>query len=58
MILRIFMAIVFASTTLAATPALLAIVSSEAAAVKCRMINIGTPEKPRYVKDPACGSGR
>jgi len=23
----------------------------------CRQINIGTPENPRFVKDPACGSG-
>ncbi|WP_157961729.1 hypothetical protein [Acuticoccus kandeliae] len=24
----------------------------------CPMINIGTPSKPRLVKDPACSSGR
>jgi len=23
----------------------------------CRQINIGTPENPRFVRDPACGSG-
>lgn len=28
------------------------------AAGRCPQINIGTPERPRYVKDPACGSGR
>lgn len=24
---------------------------------RCRQINIGTPQNPRYVRDPACGSG-
>lgn len=23
----------------------------------CRQINIGTPDNPRFIKDPACGSG-
>ncbi|MCF3933633.1 hypothetical protein L1787_09435 [Acuticoccus sp. M5D2P5] len=31
---------------------------AEELARTCPMINIGTPSKPRLVKDPACSSGR
>lgn len=54
---RLAAALVLCVATLIASFGALVIASSEAEA-QCRMINIGTPEKPRLVKDPACGSGR
>ena len=27
-------------------------------AKRCKPINIGTPDRPRWVQDPGCGSGR
>lgn len=58
MILRTLFAIALAGATLAAATAVVATVSTDAEAVQCRMINIGTPDKPRWVKDPGCSSGR
>ena len=31
--------------------------TTDVTARKCAMINIGTPERPRLVKDPACSTG-
>ncbi|XWN31994.1 MAG: hypothetical protein ROR55_02440 [Devosia sp.] len=42
-----------ATPTLAAPGA-----SGEQIARSCPLINIGTPDRPRMVKDPACQSGR
>lgn len=51
-------AIVAATVAAAAGFGTVVAVSSDAEAAPCRMINIGTPSKPRYVKDPGCSSGR
>jgi hypothetical protein len=52
------LAAIFATAVVSASFGALVAASSDAEAAPCRMINIGTPSKPRYVKDPGCSSGR
>jgi hypothetical protein len=52
------LAAIFAAAVVSASFGALVAASSDAEAASCRMINIGTPSKPRYVKDPCCSSGR
>lgn len=49
----------FAGTAIADTRQALPpeVVRSAVAVGRCGMINIGTPERPRMVKDPACSRG-